>query len=204
MLRRVFFSKTTVYVASICSILMFVMCIIYNPASNPLGQYDFFDIAVRTALILLLCWAYMKLNLLALQAGCTALLIALAYYQANYVLEGLMSLQTESFIIMGFWGSFFLATELMILILECIIAINHFVINVLMKQNKLRVSVNQALLVILMAFLLLLLFEISKLPLDAEITRYMLFYCIGLIANYVLVSCAELVILIDTGIGGAK
>ncbi len=202
MYKRVFFSQLTATIAMICVLLTGIATVVTGKISGEMLFYDYFDVAVKLVLAAFLFYGYRKQNLIAMQAGCSGLLLCLLYGQAGYVLDELLVQDTNNFIILGFWGSFFLAGELMLLILEFIVVCNHFVINILKKHSFIRISLNQTTILLLLGFLFLQLFVNSKLMFAPITLAYFGVSHLCIISIFVLVACAELIIALDDGNGG--
>lgn len=202
MIKQMFFSKKSAYAALVGLAISAVGTVVCGTMSNALRPFDYFDIAVRLLLSFFLFYGGMKHKLLAMQAGACGLLLALTYFQASFVLNNLFGQSVEDFIILGFWGSFYLASELMILVYDVILTLNHFFLFVLKKTSFLRVAVSQAMIILLFVFLLFQLFIISRV--SAEPVRLLLgvFVNIGTFSEFLLIAHTQLILALDEDEGG--
>lgn len=202
MYKRIFFSELTATIAFI-SILVFIAgdCVAKSVAGY-LNRFDCFDIAAQLAFSVFLFFGYRKHNLMAMQGGCSGLLVSVVYSQAVYVLNDLLSLGFETFVDLGFWGSFYLAGQLMLLILEVILMISHFVLFILKKRNFIQISLNQVVIIIMLAFLLLQMFVVSRITAEWRVIASMSVINLRALGIYILIACAELILALDAGSGG--
>ena len=202
MYKRLFFSYKTVTAALIGVFLCFAAMITAEVISGTLQPFEIFDIITKTVLCVFLFLGSRKHMLLSMQAGACGLLVALTYYQAAYVFTDLLGRTVESFVDLGFWGSFYLAGELLLLVYNVILTLNHYFLFVMEKTNLMRVSISQAMIRILFAIIILQLFVISRFssgPLQ-------IFLCasrdLSVLFQYMLIACAQLILALDREEGG--
>ncbi len=197
MYKRFFFSKATAHMAFIGIVIMCVGECVTGIIAGGMSRFDYFDMAARLFLSIFLFNGYKKHNILAMQGGCSGLLVCMMYCQSSYLLNEMFRLGVDSFVDLGFWGSLYLAGELMLLIIEVILTVNHYILFILKKHNYLRVSANQTTIVIMLLFLLFQLFVVIQLPFEWRKVVYYGIFNLEVISVYMLIACVEVVLAID-------
>lgn len=199
MYERFFSSKKTAWVAIICSAILTIGEGLTGVIIGGMTGFEYFNLGVRLLLAVFLFIGYLRRNSLAMQGGCSGLLMCMLYSQADFLLNDLFEMSTDQFVVLGFWGSFYLAGELMLMILELILTINHYVLFILNKKNFLRVAANQVTTTIILLFLLFQAFVVTRITLVWRNMAYYGGFNFGLIAVYVLIGCAEWQLAIEDG-----
>lgn len=197
MLARILFSNKFLYIMAVCVILFAVLAAAFGLLTDHETPSVCFDILFKLLLSCFLFRSCRKYNLLAIQACCCGLLITVLYTQQASVLGDLLVSDVQSYINMGFWGTFYLACELMLFILYVILVANHLLIFVLNRISFLRVIVNQATILIVFAFQVLSMFVIAKLTSGHLLLLYYLSYRLMVSAILFTVAHAETVLAID-------
>jgi hypothetical protein len=98
---------------------------------------------------------------------------------------------------MGLQGFIFLAVERMILFIQSFICVSHFIIHAVRRQEIIRVSLNQVSLIFLLALLIIQLLIAPILAFELDYVLYIWTLHLDELFVFVLVACAELVLMID-------
>lgn len=197
MYRRIFLSQKTLTAAMVGAAVFGLTAAAAGGLSGEITAYLYFDLAAKLLLAVFLFKGYLKHNLLSMQAGCCGLLLSVVFSQGGHVFLDLFAHSISDYIIQGFWGCILLACELTIFILEVLITANHYYFYIGNRINFFRIAFNQTLIYILSAFILLqMTLKLSLFP-GAAVSLYSCASVLFVLALFVLISCAELVIALD-------
>ena len=195
--RLFYFSEKTPAAAAIAAAACSVIYIILGTVSGLTGLIDYFDLIVRVLVLAALLYSYMKHNLLLMQAACIGLLFCMMYVQAYYALETLYLKSAEEYIAMGFFGSIFVANELMILFVTLLIVVNHFIIFTVEKNSNIRIAVNQLCIIVLLVLHVFQLFVFIGLKIGLWQTICFTVFALSEIAALICVDSGELILALD-------
>ena len=136
-------------------------------------------------------------KLFLMQAAVVGLLFSMLCAQSQYALGKLSGMDSETYIMMGLQGFIFLAVERMILFIQSFICVSHFIIHAVRRQEIIRVSLNQVSLIFLLALLIIQLLIAPILAFELDYVLYIWTLHLDELFIFVLVACAELVLMID-------
>ena len=128
-------------------------------------------------------------KLFLMQAAVVGLLFSMLCAQSQYALGKLSGVDSETYIMMGLQGFIFLAVERMILFIQSFICVSHFIIHAVRRQEITRVS--------LLALLIIQLLIAPILAFELDYVLYIWTLHLDELFVFVLVACAELVLMID-------
>ena len=136
-------------------------------------------------------------KLFLMQAATVGLLFCMLCAQSQYALGNLASRDSETYITMGLQGFIFLAGERMILFIQSFVCISHFIIHAARRQEAIRVSVNQVSILFLLALVIVQLIIAPALSFERDYIRYVWTLHLDELFIFILVACAELILMID-------
>ena len=195
--KRVFLSERTALVSAMFIILILPVTFFLGSRSGELNMSDQFDMLMRLALVITLFSSMKKHKLLLMQAATVGLLFCMLCSQSQYAFANLLERDSEIYINMGLQGFIFLAVENMILFIESFVCVSHFIIFAAKRQEAIRISVNQTAVIFLF---LLLIIQLIISPFLSFPLVYVLFiwtYHLDEFFTFILVACAELILMID-------
>lgn len=142
-IKRFFFNEKTFSTCMIAETILICIILICDKVAGELGLFTLFEIILRTMLLIGLYRAYRHENMFLINGVVAGLLFCILYREANHVLGELMTLSVDKFIMMGYKGSLYLCISMVILFLECVMAYNHFSINVKHINGLTKLAVNE-------------------------------------------------------------
>ena len=182
--KRFFLSERTSLVAAVMAVLVLPAIWFFGSRSGGLdlaGRYDLLK----------------KHKLFLMQAAVVGLLFCMLCAQSQYALGNLASRDSETYITMGLQGFIFLAGERMILFIQSFVCISHFIIHAARKQEAIRISVNQVSILFLLALVIIQLIIAPVLNFDPDYVLYVWTLHLDELFIFILVACAELILMID-------
>ncbi len=195
--KRVFMSGRTAMAAAAVSMLILPVIWAFGTRSGGIDLPGKYDLLMRLVLIATLFWSLKKHKLFLMQAATVGLLFCMLCAQSRYALGDLASRDSETYITMGLQGFIFLAGERMILFIQSFVCVSHFIIHAARKQEAIRVSVNQISLLFLLALVIIQLLIAPALSFDRDYVLYVWTLHLDELFIFILVACAELILMID-------
>lgn len=195
--KRIFLSERTTIVFALLSIFSIPFVFFLGMRSNAMDLAGYFELILRLILVITLFYAMCKHNLLLMQGASVGLLSVMLCGQSAYALGDLFTRASVIYITMGLNGFVFLAREMMILFLLTFVSVNHFVIYAVRRQEKMRLSLNQYAILILLGFLIVQLLAAPGLSFERNYILYVLLLHANELFVFTLVACAELTLMID-------
>ena len=195
--KRFFLSARTSLVAAVMAILVLPANWFFGSRSGGLDLAGRYDLLMRLLLIVTLFWSLKKHKLFLMQAAVVGLLFCMLCTQSQYALGNLASRDSETYITMGLQGFIFLAGERMILFIQSFVCISHFIIHAARKQEAIRISVNQVSILFLLALVIVQLIIAPILSFDPDYVLYIWTLHLDELFIFILVACAELILMID-------
>ena len=195
--KRFFLSERTSLVAAVMAVLVLPAIWFFGSRSGGLDLAGRYDLLMRLLLIVTLFWSLKKHKLFLMQAAVVGLLFCMLCAQSQYALGNLASRDSETYITMGLQGFIFLAGERMILFIQSFVCISHFIIHAARKQEAIRISVNQVSILFLLAMVIIQLIIAPVLNFDPDYVLYIWTLHLDELFIFILVACAELVLMID-------
>lgn len=195
--KRFFLDERTALIAAFMSILLLPVNYFFGIRSGGLDAPGVYDLLMRFALIATLLYSLRTHKLFLMQAATVGLLFCMLCAQSQYALGKLAGLDSETYIIMGLQGFIFLAGERMILFIETFICVSHFIIHAVRRQEAIRVSVNQVSLLFLLGLLVVQLIIAPALTFAPDYVLYIWTLHLDELLIFVVVACAELILMID-------
>ena len=144
-----------------------------------------------------LFYSLKKHKLFLMQAATVGLLFCMLCAQSQYALGKLARQDSETYITMGLQGFIFLAGERMILFIQSFVCVSHFVIHAIRRQEAIRVSINQVSLLFLLTLLIVQLMIAPSLSFERDYILYIWTLHLDELFIFILVACAELILMID-------
>ncbi len=195
--KRLFLLPGTALAAAVVSMLILPAVWYFGTRSGQLDWAEKFDLLLKLVLTGTLVYSLKTHKLFLMQAATVGLLFCMLCGQAQYTLDDLGSRDSETYIVMGLQGFIFLAVELMMLFIQCFVCINHFVIHAARRQGTIRVSINQVSLLFLLGFLIVQMIIAPTLNFGWEYKLYVWTLHLNEFFIFILVACAELILMID-------
>lgn len=199
--KRFYFDKRTFDVSIVIEAVLICAILISMRVSNELKLFDVFEITARILLLGGLYRAYKRENIFVMNGIISGLLFCILYRGANHVLGNLMTLSVDKFIMMGYKGSVYLCISMAILFLECVMAYNHFSINVQHINGITKLAVNQ--LSTFMLFVMLIVQMMSDFFLDLNYWVIASYICTTFAEGvlFIIIGHCDLIMAIDRGYG---
>jgi len=195
--KRFFLSERTALTAACASVLLMPVIYYFGKSSGSLDAAGLYDLLIRLLLTGTLFYALKRHKLFLMQAATVGLLFCMLCAQSQYALGKLASQDSETYIIMGLQGFVFLAVERMILFIQSFVCVSHFIIHAARKQGAIRVSLNQVSILFLLALVVIQLTIAPILAFERDYILYIWTLHLGELFTFVLVACAELILMID-------
>ena len=195
--KHFFLYEKTALAAAVLSVLLLPVTYYFGRRSGTMDWADRYELVMKLLLVTTLFYSLRKHKLFLMQAATVGLLFCMLCGQSYYALGNLASRSSETYITMGLQGFIFLAGELMILFIQSFICINHFIIHAARKQGVIRVSVNQVSILFLLGLLIIQLIIAPILSFDRAYILYIWTLHLDEVSIFVLVACAELILMID-------
>ena len=195
--KRFFLSERTALIAAVMSVLILPVIYFFGTRSNGLELPGVYDLMLRLLLIVTLYYSLRKHKLFLMQAATVGLLFCMLCAQSQYALGNLASRASETYITMGLQGFVFLAGERMILFIQSFVCVSHFIIHAARRQEAIRVSVNQVSILFLLALVIIQLIIAPVLSFERDYILYVWTLHLDALFIFVLVACAELILMID-------
>lgn len=195
--KRFFLSEHTALIAALVSILLMPVIYFFGKRSGSLDGAGLYDLLMRLLLICTLFYALKRHKLFLIQAATVGLLFCMLCTQSQYALGKLANQDSEVYIIMGLQGFVFLAVERMLLFIQSFICVSHFIIHAARRQEAVRVSLNQVSILFLLALVIVQLIIAPILSFEPNYIYYIWTLHLDELFIFILVACAELILMID-------
>ena len=195
--KRFFLSECTALIAALASVLVMPVIYHFGTSSGSLDPAGLFDLLMRLLLILTLFYTLRTHKLFLMQAATVGLLFCMLCAQSQYALGKLANQDSETYIIMGLQGFVFLAVERMILFIQSFVCVSHFIIHAVRRQEAIRVSLNQVSILFLLTLVMIQLLIAPILTFERDSIYYIWTLHLDELFIFILVACAELVLMID-------
>lgn len=195
--KRFFLSEHTALIAALVSILLMPVIYFFGKRSGSLDGAGLYDLLMRLLLIGTLFYALKRHKLFLIQAATVGLLFCMLCTQSQYALGKLANQDSEVYIIMGLQGFVFLAVERMLLFIQSFICVSHFIIHAARRQEAVRVSLNQVSILFLLALVIIQLIIAPILTFEPNYIYYIWTLHLDELFIFILVACAELILMID-------
>lgn len=195
--KRFFLSECTALIAALASVLVMPVIYHFGTSSGSLDPAGLFDLLMRLLLILTLFYALRTHKLFLMQAATVGLLFCMLCVQSQYALGKLANQDSETYIIMGLQGFVFLAVERMILFIQSFVCVSHFIIHAVRRQEAIRVSLNQVSILFLLTLVMIQLLIAPILTFERDSIYYIWTLHLDELFIFILVACAELILMID-------
>ena len=195
--KRFFMNERTALIAAVMSMLILPVIYSFGIRSGGIDLAGSYDLLMRLLLIVTLFYSLKKHKLFLMQAATVGLLFCMLCAQSQYALGNLASRASETYITMGLQGFIFLAGERMILFIQSFVCVSHFIIHAARRQEAIRVSVNQVSILFLLALVIIQLIIAPVLSFERDYILYVWTLHLDELFIFVLVACAELILMID-------
>ena len=196
--RRLFLSERTATVTAVLAMVVMPLISFFGMRAGQLDLTSTYDLLIRFILVATLLHAIRAHKLLLMQAATVGLLFCMLYAQSQYALGDLWHVDSETYITMGLQGFIFLAVEQMILFVQSLVCFDHFVICVARRQGPTRLFINRAAILFLLALLVVQLIIAPALSFDLPYILHIWTLHLDELLVFVLLMCAELILLIDS------
>ena len=195
--KRFFMSDYTALISALASFLIFPVICYFGTRSGGIGPAGIHDLLMRFLLVGTLLYSLKTHKLFLMQAATVGLIFCMLCAQSQFALGKLASQDSETYIMMGLQGFIFLAGERMILFIQSFICVSHFIIHAARKQEAIRVSLNQIAILFLLALLIVQLIIAPALTFERSYVLYIWTTHLDELFIFLLVACAELILMID-------
>ena len=170
--KRFFLDERTALIAALVSILILPVNYYFGVRSGGIDVVGLYDLLMRLVLVCTLLYSLKTHKLLLMQAATVGLLFCMQ-------------------------GFIFLAGERMILFIQSFVCVSHFVIHAIRRQEAIRVSINQVSLLFLLTLLIVQLMIAPSLSFERDYILYIWTLHLDELFIFILVACAELILMID-------
>lgn len=195
--KRFFLNEHTALFAAAVSVLILPVIYYFGTRSGGIDLAGKYDLLMRLLLVATLFYSLKVHKLFLMQAATVGLLFCMLCAQSQYALGNLASRDSETYITMGLQGFIFLARERMILFIQSFVCISHFIIHAARRQEAIRVSVNQVSILFLLALVIVQLIIAPVLSFERDYILYVWTLHLDELFIFILVACAELILMID-------
>ena len=195
--KRFFLNEHTALFAAAVSVLILPVIYYFGTRSGGIDLAGKYDLLMRLLLVATLFYSLKVHKLFLMQAATVGLLFCMLCAQSQYALGNLASRDSETYITMGLQGFIFLAGERMILFIQSFVCISHFIIHAARRQEAIRVSVNQVSILFLLALVIVQLIIAPVLSFERDYILYVWTLHLDELFIFILVACAELILMID-------
>ncbi len=195
--KRFFINEHTALVAAVVSVLILPVIYFFGTRSGGLNLAGRYDLLLRFLLVATLFYSLKTHKLFLMQAATVGLLFCMLCAQSQYALDDLASRASETYITMGLQGFIFLAGERMLLFIQSFVCVSHFIIHAARQQEAIRVSVNQISILFLLALVIIQLIIAPALTFERDYILYVWTLHLDELFIFILVACAELILMID-------
>ena len=195
--KRFFLDERTSLIAALVSIMILPVNYYFGVRSGGIDAAGLFDLLMRLVLVFTLLYSLKTHKLLLMQAATVGLLFCMLCAQSQYALGKLARQDSETYITMGLQGFIFLAGERMILFIQSFVCVSHFVIHAIRRQEAIRVSINQVSRLFLLTLLIVQLMIAPSLSFERDYILYIWTLHLDELFIFILVACAELILMID-------
>ena len=195
--KRLFLNERTALAATALSVLTLPVVYYFGTRSGGIDLAGRYDLLMRLLLAVTLFVSLKTHKLFLMQAATVGLLFCMLCSQSQYALGDLASRDSETYITMGLQGFIFLAGERMILFIQSFVCISHFIIHAARRQEAIRVSVNQVSILFLLALVAVQLMIAPALSFETDYILYVWTLHLDELFIFILVACAELILMID-------
>ena len=195
--KRFFLNEHTALFAAAVSVLILPVIYDFGTRSGGIDLAGKYDLLMRLLLVATLFYSLKVHKLFLMQAATVGLLFCMLCAQSQYALGNLASRDSETYITMGLQGFIFLAGERMILFIQSFVCISHFIIHAARRQEAIRVSVNQVSILFLLALVIVQLIIAPVLSFERDYILYVWTLHLDELFIFILVACAELILMID-------
>ena len=195
--KRFFLNEHTALFAAAISLLILPVIYYFGNRSGGIDLAGRYDLLLRLLLAGTLFYSLKVHKLFLMQAATVGLLFCMLCAQSQYALGNLASRDSETYITMGLQGFIFLAGERMILFIQSFVCVSHFIIHAARRQEAIRVSVNQVSILFLLALVIVQLIIAPALSFERDYILYVWTLHLDELFIFILVACAELILMID-------
>ena len=192
-----FLSERTAIVAAVLSIALMPLIWYLGVRSGAFDLAGIFDLLIRCLLVVTLLASIRRHKLLLMQAATVGLLFCMLCAQSQYALGDLANVDSETYITMGLQGFIFLAVERMILFVQALVCVNHFVVHVARRQGATHLFVNRVAILFLLALVIVQLVIAPALSFDWAYIMHVWVLHLDELLIFVLLMSAELILVID-------
>lgn len=196
--RQFFLSERTATITAVLALALMLVVLFLHISSGVMDLSGIYNLLMRFLLVAALLYSIRKHELLLMQGAAVGLLFCMVCAQSQYALGILASMDSELYITMGLQGFVFLAIEEMVLFVESLVCINHFVVHVARRRGATCLFVNQAAILFLLALLVGQLIVAPMLVFGQEYVIYVWVAYLDELFTMILIMCAELILLIDS------
>ncbi|MEE0028534.1 MAG: hypothetical protein U0J70_13165 [Atopobiaceae bacterium] len=196
--RRFFLSERTATITAVLAMAVMPIVLSLGIRTDSMNLANVYNLLLRLLLVATLTYSIRLHKLLLMQAATVGLLFCMVCTQSQYALGDLVKVDSEVFITMGLQGFIFLAVEQMILFVESLVCFDHFVVHVTRRRGATCLFVNRAAIVFLLALLGVQLAVAPTLRFDRAHILYVWAMHLDELIVFILLMCAELVLLIDS------
>lgn len=196
--RKLFLSERTATIAAALALVVMPIVLYLGIRTESINLAGVYNLLLRFLLVATLLYSIRQHKLLLMQAATVGLLFCILCAQSQYALGDLAEVDSEVYITMGLQGFIFLAVEQMILFVESLVCFDHFVVHAMRRRGATRLFVNRAAIVFLLALLIVQLVIAPTLRFDRIHILYVWIMHLDELIVFILLMCAELILLVDS------
>ncbi len=196
--RQFFLSERTATISAALVLVLLPIMLFLGFSSDMMDLASFYNGMLRFLLVATLLYSIRKHELLLMQGATVGLLFCMLCAQSEYALYELVEMDSEVYITTGLQGFIFLAVEQMVLFVESLVCFDHFVIHVARRRGATRLFVNRAAILFLLALLVVQLTIAPTLRFGLGYIIYVWATHLDELISFILIMCAELILLIDS------
>ena len=136
---------------------------------NEMELFEIFGLLVKVVTAVMIYFAFRSYKWDAAKGLLGSVLFSLMYHEAYLVLVKLWSQDFDTYLVVGVWGSLYLAAAGMTLWMTVIITVNHFMVNYTLKSNPKNLMLNRISIIFKFATYILLLAANRRLGLSSSL-----------------------------------
>lgn len=195
--KRFFLSERTAMIAAVMSVLIIPVVYFFGIRSGGISLTGKYDLMIRLTLVITLIYSMRRHKLFLMQAAVVGLIFCMLCSQSQYALGDLLQRDSEIYITMGLQGFVFLAGEMMILFIQSFVCAGHFILYAAKQRKAIRIHINQIAVPFLLMLVIIQLIIAPILSFGLDYVLYIWTLHLDELFIFVLVDCAELVLVLD-------
>ena len=157
------------FMAAVCAFIAAMGLISLFLFRGEMEMFEIFGVLVKVVTAVMIYFAFRSYKWDAAKGLLGSVLFSLMYHEAYLVLVKLWSQDFDTYLVVGVWGSLYLAAAGMTLWMTLIITVDHFMVNYTLKSNPKNLILNRISIIFKFAAYILLLAANRRLGLPSSL-----------------------------------